>query len=149
MFVADARVVHEPRMRKRIAERDRHRVRLGLSRERLQFRRELRHVLDECANALQIGDGLRGLAALEKRARVVAERADGDERLIDFVRQAGRHLAEHGELARMDDFLLRIAQLVLGEHAFLDLLLHRHCRRALAARFLRDVVRALQGVLRP
>ena len=102
--------------------------------------------------AFQIADRRRGLVALEKRARVVAQRLDGDERLIQFVRQTGRHLAEHRQLARMHDFLLRIAQQLLGARAFDDLLLHPFIGlvsgRALLHGHFQTIIGAAQRVLR-
>lgn len=63
------------------------------------------------------------LAAIEQHARVVREAAQRRERLVQFMRDAGRHLAERGELARLDQFVVRGAQLLLRADPVADFLL--------------------------
>ena len=88
-----------------------------------------------------------------KNVRALSQCADRDERLVQLVREAGGHLPEHRELARMHDFLLRCAQPLLGALALDDLALHPFVRGRQRGRALRDgqlelVVRAPQRVLR-
>ena len=105
-LVADSRIVDKPRVRHRFVERHGHALDNRLARKRFQFAGERGHVVDETRHALKIRDRVRRLIAFEKRARVIAQRADRDERLTQLVRETRSHLAEHRELARMHDFLL-------------------------------------------
>ncbi len=47
----------------------------------------------------------------------------GGQRLVEFVRQGGRHLAESGELAGLDQIGLGLAQFLFGQPPLGDLLL--------------------------
>ena len=53
----------------------------------------------------QVGAGLRLLPAFEKGARVVGKGADRGQRLVQFMGDAGRHLPQHGQLARLDQLV--------------------------------------------
>ena len=61
--------------------------------------------------------GLRILAAQEFGG-IVRVAADGGDRLVDFVRDAGGHLSQQGQLAGLDQLILQRVQPRLGALAF-------------------------------
>jgi hypothetical protein len=62
----------------------------------------------------EVAGGCIELAALQQHARVVRERAQRRQRLVQFMGDAGCHLAQRRQLAGLHQFVLRRAQLAFG-----------------------------------
>jgi hypothetical protein len=89
---------------------------------RLELAGDLPHAVDQLGDAFEVG-----APSPRRRVResggVARQRAQGGQRLVEFVRDAGRELADDGELAGLDQFVLRRAQRALGADALGDFVL--------------------------
>ena len=93
------------------------------------------------------------IAAFEEAHAVAGECAQRGERLVEFVRDAGRQLADHSQFTGLDQFVLGGAQGALGADALGDLVLQQvvgggKIGRAFIDLALQFVVRLLQRLLR-
>ncbi|MCY1355828.1 hypothetical protein D9M69_422640 [compost metagenome] len=88
-----------------------------LARERLERAGDAAHALDQPDDGVEIGAHRGVVAALEELAGVAGQRAQRRQRLVQLVRDAGRHLAHRGQLAGLQQAVLRLAQHGLGADA--------------------------------
>lgn len=83
---------------------------------------DARHPLCEIFNDVDLGfDGF-ALALGKQQSKVVQVMFHGRERLVQFVTDARRHLAESRQLAGLNKFALGLLQLVEGAFALDDFL---------------------------
>ena len=112
---------------------------LALARKRLEVAGDVRHALGEIVDEVEVARHLREFAALGEDFRARHEGADRRQRLVDLVRDRGRHLTERGKLAGLHQLVLRGAQPRLGAPALLDLGVQRRVGIAQLARALRHL----------
>jgi hypothetical protein len=88
-------------------------VQLVLARKALEPADDFGDAQGQAADVRQVG--LHGLqcTALQQHAGVVVEGPQRGQRLVDLVRDAGRHLPRHGQLAGLHQLVLRRAQRAL------------------------------------
>ncbi|SVJ72947.1 Uncharacterised protein [Klebsiella pneumoniae] len=79
------------------------------------------HAVDQFVDGGEVGAGGLQLAALEEAHGVAGQRTQRRQRLVEFVGDAGGHLPDHRQLASLDQFVLGLAQGVLGLLALVDL----------------------------
>ncbi len=101
-------VVHQPRRGfDRLRQiHSRHGL-MALACKSLELADDRPHASASRADMRQIFRSLLDLAARQKDHRVIGERTDRCQRLIQLMRDAGRHLAQHRQLAGLHHFILR------------------------------------------
>ena len=72
---------------------------------------------------MQIGAGGVGLLAFDKLDGITGQGAQGGQRLVQFVGNAGGQLAQHGQFAGLHQIVLGLAQVLFGTDAFADFFL--------------------------
>src|SRR5712691_671563 len=105
-------------------------ARLALAREGLQVRGDRRHAVRQSRDQIEVAGHLRKLAAFGEDFRARHEGTDGGERLIDLVRDGGRHLPERRELAGLHQLVLGGPQPRLDSAVLVDFGLQRGIRFA-------------------
>ncbi len=81
------------------------------------------HAVDQFIDGLEVGAGGVQGAAFEEAHGVAGQGTQGCQGLVQFVGDAGGHLADGRQLAGLDQFVLGAAQGFLGLAAFADLAL--------------------------
>lgn len=95
------------------------------------------HAVDQFVDGVQVGAGDVQLTAFQEAHGVAGQGPQCGQRLVQFVGDAGRHLADGRQFSGLDQFILRPAQRLFGLAAFANLRLSR----SLLAR--RSVVRSV------
>jgi hypothetical protein len=85
-----------------------------LAREAFQLADDGAHACAGIADVAKVAGRLFRLAAFQEGAGVVGKGADRGQRLVQFMRHAGRHLAQHGQFAGLHHLVLRGAQDAVG-----------------------------------
>ena len=112
---------------------------LALAREGLEMAGDAGHAIGQAGDQVEIAGHLPEVAALGENLRARHEGADRRQRLVDLVRERGRHLAERRELAGLHQLILRRAQARLRPAVLVDLGLQRRVRVAQFAGALGDL----------
>jgi hypothetical protein len=103
--------LHErERLLDRLADRYRFALHRIVASECLDVRHDFSHPRGQIVDELEIARQLANTLKLDETDRVVRERHQGRQRLVQFMRDARRHLPQCGELAGLDRRIARIAQ---------------------------------------
>ena len=140
-------------MRRDLPHVDRAWVAAGLVRERLELAGDEAHAVDKLGDALQVRSGRDFVTPIEKTRGVARKRAQCGERLVQFVSDAGRKLADHRQFPRLDQLVLGRPQRTFGAYPLGNFILKVQVgRRKVGGAFhhlvLKFVVCFLQGFSR-
>ncbi|MNO86222.1 hypothetical protein D3C76_776160 [compost metagenome] len=94
---------------------------IGAPGEGAQAGGDAAHAVDHLVDRFEVAAGHVEIAALEEAHGVAGEGAQGGQRLVQFVGDAGGHLPDHRQLAGLHQTVLGLAQGVLGLPALANL----------------------------